>query len=100
MADRITNAQFRNACNWATRSGVMVGALRDGEWIGTAVAWSMSYVCVYDKDGKMVHSMSEPMPLRGLYNYVRAIGQGFDLAVARRVSEFVDQLADELKDEN
>ena len=89
MADRITNAQFRNACNWATRSGVMVGALRDGEWIGTAVAWSMSYVCVYDKDGAMVRSMSAPTSTRGLYDYARALADAFELVETVSVPRLV-----------
>ena len=79
MADRITKSQLAGAFNRATNSGRGSGALRDGEWIGTAVAWSMSYVCVFDKDGGMVRSMSNPMPTRGLYEYARALADAFEL---------------------
>ena len=80
MADRITRAQFDTATNWATRSGRGCGALEAGEWIGTAVAWSMSYVCVYDVDGRMVRALSQPMKTRGLYDYVRALDDAWTLA--------------------
>jgi hypothetical protein len=59
----------------------MAGALREGEWIGTAVAWSMSYVCIYDTNGRMVRHLSNPMTKRGLFDYVGALADGFDLVV-------------------
>jgi hypothetical protein len=82
MAERITNAQFANRCNWATQTGRACGALNEGEWIGTAVAWSMSYVCIFDANGTMVRSMSNPMTRRGLFDYVSALGDAFTLTSA------------------
>ena len=82
MAERITNAQFASRCNWATQSGRECGALRGGEWIGTAVAWSMSYVCIFDANGAMVRHLSSPMPKRGLFDYVVALDDAFSLTSA------------------
>jgi hypothetical protein len=89
MADRITKSQLAGAFNRATYSGRGSGALRDGEWIGTAVAWSMSYVCVYDKDGAMVRSMSAPTSTRGLYDYARALADAFELVETVSVPRLV-----------
>lgn len=85
MSERITNAQFATRCNWATQQGRACGALSEGEWIGTAVAWSMSYVCIFDANGSMVRSMSRPMPKRGLFDYVVALEDGFRLAWQRQL---------------
>jgi hypothetical protein len=79
MADRITRAQLAGMLKRATYSGRACGALYPDEWLGTSVAWSMSYVCVYDGGGRMVRSMSAPTSTRGLYDYARALADAFEL---------------------
>lgn len=86
--ERITKKQFAAACEYATARGRECGALRDGERIGTSVAWSMSYVVVYDAAGAIVTQLSEPDNTRGLYNRVRAIGAAWEYA-ARNVPAYV-----------
>lgn len=77
---RITKSQFASALNWATQEGLKCGALDKGEWLGTAVAWSASYLCIYDQDGRMVHSLNgECGTTRELYDRARAMEMAWRL---------------------
>jgi hypothetical protein len=88
MSARITNAQFATRRDWVTNSAREVGAIGRTDRIGTAVAWSMSYVCVYDVDGRMLRSLSQPMPMRGLFDYMGAMDDAYRLLIdARRVEK-------------
>ena len=78
--ERITKRQFAAACEYATARGRECGALRDGESIGTSVAWSMSYVVVYNAAGAIMTQLSEPDTTRGLYNRISAIGAAYGYA--------------------
>jgi hypothetical protein len=86
--ERITKRQFAAACENATRAGRVCGALNDGETIGTAIAWTLSYVVVYNAAGAIVHQLSEPDNTRGLFNRIRAIQAAYEFA-ARNVPAYV-----------
>lgn len=79
MSARITNAEFTARRAYTTIRAREVGAIGATDWIGTAVAWSMAYVCVMDENGKMLRSLSRPMPTRGLFDYMGAMSDAFEL---------------------
>ena len=87
MSARITNAQFQTRANYTTQKAREVGAIGATDWIGTAVAWSMSYICVYDEAGVMLRSLSQPMPTRGLFDYLVALYDAFDMVANSRRDE-------------
>jgi hypothetical protein len=80
--NRLTNAQFSAQLGWTTTAGRKCGALQEGEWIGTQVAWSMSYLCVFDANGRMVDDLRGRCgTMRNLYEYARAMESAWLLSL-------------------
>lgn len=81
MGARITKQQFNNRIEWVTGMARECGAIANTDTISTAIAWSMSYVCVYDVNGEMVRSLSQPMNTRQLFDYMGAMSTAFEMVI-------------------